>query len=86
VTEVWRDRRDNGLFGGQRVVDPVDDHEILHGGAGNDRIYGNGGHDPLGGDAGADTLYGGLGADTFYVGPGDRVMDFNPWEVAIFYV
>jgi Ca2+-binding RTX toxin-like protein len=86
VTEVWGDRRDNVLFGGQGVVDPVDGHEILHGGAGNDALYGNGGHNTLCGDEGADTLYGGAGADTFYLGAGDRVMDFNPWEDAVFHV
>jgi hypothetical protein len=85
VSDLWGDWRDNVLFGGQGIVDPVDGHEILHGG-GNDRIYGNGGHDTIAGDAGADTLYGGLSADTFYVGAGDQVMDFNPWEDAIFHV
>jgi hypothetical protein len=86
IFEVWGDTRENILFGGQGLVDPVDGHEILHGGGGNDRIYGNGGNDSIAGDAGTDTLYGGLGADTFYVGAGDQVMDFTPWEDAIFHV
>jgi hypothetical protein len=86
ISEVWGDWRDNVLFGGQGVVDPVDGNEVLHGGAGNDVLYGNGGDDALCGDAGADTLYGGLGADIFYVGAGDQVMDFNPSEDVIFHV
>jgi hypothetical protein len=86
VTELWGDWRDNILFGGQGEVDPVDAHEVMHGGAGNDVLCGNGGADTMAGDEGADVLYGGLGADTFYVSPGDRVMDFNPWEDAIFHV
>jgi Ca2+-binding RTX toxin-like protein len=86
IPELWGDWRDNVLFGGQGVVDPVDGDEILHGGGGNDRIYGNGGNDTIAGDAGSDTLFGGLGADTFYVGAGDLVMDFTPWEDAIVHV
>ena len=84
--DIWGDWRDNVLFGGQGIVDPIDGNEVMHGGAGNDVLYGNGGDDALCGDAGADTLYGGLGADIFYVGAGDQVMDFNPSEDVIFHV
>jgi Ca2+-binding RTX toxin-like protein len=85
ISTLWGDWRDNVLFGGQGVVDPIDGNEVLHGGAGDDVLYGNGGDDALCGDAGVDTLFGGLGADIFYVGAGDQVMDFDPVEDMLFY-
>ena len=78
------DTRNNTLFGGRGVNDPLDNGEALFGMAGDDLIYGNGGNDTIYGGIGvvdpndtADTIYGGAGNDLILGNGGDDILYGN---------
>ena len=82
ILKVSGDVRDNVLFGGQGMADPVDEGEFIFGKGGNDAIYANGGND---------TVYGGSGevdpndgADRIYAGGGNNLIFGNGGDDQIF--
>jgi Ca2+-binding RTX toxin-like protein len=84
--DVIGDARNNTLYGGRGIVDPLDNSETVKGMGGSDTLYGNGGDDTIfGGNglidpndmgdlifggAGNDVIYGNGGNDTIYGGAG----------------
>ncbi len=87
------DSRDNvikGRGGNDRLYggpggshDNSDNHDTMHGGAGDDHVFGGKGDDTLHGDDGDDNLWGNGGSNSYYGGKGSDVIHANPSDAVV---